>query len=103
MGLRKAFERLSLKGVLVVETYHSLEDKAVKSYFIKIATAKTPREIPVEMENYSAEAKIIKTQKKGDEQELQENPRAKSARIRAIEKVKSQKINEKTRNEWRNE
>jgi 16S rRNA (cytosine1402-N4)-methyltransferase len=88
IGLKKAFDKLSLKGVLVVETYHSLEDKAVKSYFINITTAKTPRTIPVEMENYSAMAKIIKTQKKADEKELQNNPRAKSARIRAIEKIK---------------
>ncbi|MFJ4227570.1 16S rRNA (cytosine(1402)-N(4))-methyltransferase RsmH [Paenarthrobacter nicotinovorans] len=79
----------ALGGRIVVMSYHSLEDKIVKSVFQKGSKSSAPLGFPVELEEHKAELKTIT---KGTEvptaAEIAENPRAASARLRAVERIK---------------
>jgi 16S rRNA (cytosine1402-N4)-methyltransferase len=82
----------ALGGRVVVMSYHSLEDKIVKSVFQKGSKSSAPLGFPVELEEHKAELKTIT---KGTEvptaAEIAENPRAASARLRAVERIKSRR------------
>ncbi len=84
-----AVEALGLHGRAVVMSYHSLEDKIVKSVFAAGSTSSAPAGFPVELEEHKA---ILKRLTKGTEiptdDEIAENPRAASARLRAVEKIR---------------
>lgn len=72
-SLQDAFDLLSQKGRIAVITFHSLEDRIVKHFFKKLeqeGNAKNIFKKPV----------ISKTE------ELEANPRARSAKLRVIEK-----------------
>lgn len=73
-GLDKAFDRLKVGGRIAVISFHSLEDRIVKVW----------------TKEKAAEEKAILVNKKpivpGDE-ELGNNPRARSAKLRIIEKI----------------
>ncbi|MFA6338922.1 MAG: 16S rRNA (cytosine(1402)-N(4))-methyltransferase RsmH [Candidatus Paceibacterota bacterium] len=72
-GLRKVFERLSKGGRIAVIAFHSLEDRIVKNYFRELKD--------------NGEATII-TKKPivPSEEELRNNPRSRSAKLRIIQK-----------------
>lgn len=73
-ALPKAFEALESGGRIVVISFHSLEDRIVKNYFRDLEEnkyAKILTEKPIET----------------SEEETSENPRARSAKIRVIEKI----------------
>jgi 16S rRNA (cytosine1402-N4)-methyltransferase len=73
-GLAKGFERLEKGGRMAVISFHSLEDRIVKN-FNKEKEA-------------SGEAKVItKRPITPGEQELLDNPRSRSAKLRIIEKI----------------
>ncbi|WP_458106848.1 16S rRNA (cytosine(1402)-N(4))-methyltransferase RsmH [Arthrobacter sp. R3-55] len=76
-------------GRIVVMSYHSLEDKIVKSVFQTGSKSSAPLGFPVELEEHKPELKTIT---KGTEvptaAEIAENPRAASARLRAVERIK---------------
>lgn len=78
-GLREGFARLAPGGRMAVITFHSLEDRIVKEYFKELA------------ENGSDKAfqAIILTKKPitPTDQELAENPRSRSAKLRIIQKT----------------
>ena len=87
--LQDAFELLSIGGRLSIITFHSLEDRAVKNIFKDlVGGCVCPKEFPVCMCNKKEEAKII-TKKPiiPTEEELKENPRSRSAKLRVIEKI----------------
>lgn len=87
--LQDAFELLSIGGRLSIITFHSLEDRAVKNIFKDlVGGCICPKEFPVCMCNKKEEAKII-TKKPiiPTEEELKENPRSRSAKLRVIEKI----------------
>ena len=73
-GLSKGFERLSSSGRMAVISFHSLEDRIVKEFF---------------KEEASEEKAILITKKPitASPQELAENPRSRSAKLRIIEKI----------------
>ena len=73
-GIEGAFAALAPKGRIAVISFHSIEDRLVKQLFKK------------KVEEGSATAVFKKPQTSGDE-ELAGNPRARSAKLRAIEKV----------------
>ncbi len=92
-GLAKALENahdlLNDNGVLAVITFHSLEDRIVKQLFRKfekpcICDPKAP--ICVCGKKPTAQI-LTKKPLTADEQELMENPRARSAKLRAIRKL----------------
>jgi 16S rRNA (cytosine1402-N4)-methyltransferase len=71
-GLAKSVEHLSSKGRIAVISFHSLEDRIVKNYFKDIDGKK---------------GKIItKRPLKPGDQEVAENPRSRSAKLRVFEK-----------------
>lgn len=76
-------------GRLCIITFHSLEDRIVKDIFNKRANPCTcPKEFPVCICGKEADIKKI-TGKPiiPDEDELEENPRSRSAKLRIIEKI----------------
>ena len=85
-----ALEVLALGGRVVVMSYHSLEDKIVKGYFAAGSRSSAPVGLPVELEEHKAR---LKTLTKGTEvptaAEIEENPRAASARLRAVERIRN--------------
>ena len=91
-GLEKAvrdfIDVLSPGGRLSIITFHSLEDRIVKNVFAEMARGCTcPPEIPICICGKKSAGKVIT--KKGiaaSDEELENNPRARSAHLRIFEK-----------------
>lgn len=82
-------EALKPKGRLAIITFHSLEDRIVKQTFASLSQGCTcPKSFPVCVCNNTPRAKII-TRKPilPDAEETQTNSRAKSAKLRVLEKI----------------
>ena len=88
-GLKDAFESLSIGGRLAVISFHSKEDRIVKSFFFNMCgrTNQIPRRIPLLGHEMSAKAKLLSGAIRPGLKELSENPRARSATLRVIEKI----------------
>ena len=87
--MQAAIGRLNPGGRLAVITFHSLEDRIVKSAMQHAAKGCTcPPEFPVCVCGNKPEVKIL-TKKPivSAEEELNENPRARSAKLRVAEKL----------------
>jgi len=88
-GLSAAFARLATDGRLVVITFHSLEDRLVKRFMKgKAQGCACPPDLPVCACGRDPEAEIMANQAPTDE-EQRRNPRARSARLRALRKLTS--------------
>ncbi|MSR73045.1 16S rRNA (cytosine(1402)-N(4))-methyltransferase RsmH [Candidatus Parcubacteria bacterium] len=73
-GLEKSFASLRVGGRIAVISFHSIEDRVVKHYFKKLAV----------------DGKLILINKKPitpTDEEIAENPRSRSAKLRIIEKI----------------
>jgi 16S rRNA (cytosine1402-N4)-methyltransferase len=92
-ALRDAVELLIPGGRVAVITFHSLEDRAVKQTFAQLAAGCTcPRDFPVCVCGGQPQIKIITSKPiLPSEREQAENPRSKSAKLRAAEKTRSEK------------
>lgn len=88
-GLDSAFSILNRGGRLVVITFHSLEDRIVKKKMASWCEGCTcPSEFPVCICNKKPIAKLVnKKAIKPSAQELNENPRSRSAKLRICEKL----------------
>ncbi len=88
-GLNDIFDMLNPGGRFCIITFHSLEDRIVKQRFKTWATACTcPPEFPICVCNNTAKAKIItKKPIEPSALEMQENKRARSAKLRVAEKI----------------
>lgn len=91
-ALRRAIpislEALTVGGRLVVMSFQSLEDRIVKEFFVTASQSKTPRELPVEIPELAAKYMlVVKGSQKATGEEIAENSRAQSVRLRAIERV----------------
>jgi len=73
-GIAKGFERLSPKGRIAIISFHSLEDRVVKNYF---------------REKSKAGEAVLITKKPimPTREEILENPRSRSAKLRILEKI----------------
>ncbi len=88
-GLDSAFELLRPGGRLAVITFHSIEDRITKQRMLGWATGCTcPSDFPVCVCGKTPRAKVI-TRKPvtATEQELEENQRSRSAKLRVCEKL----------------
>jgi len=88
-GLRAGFGRLARGGVLVVVSFHSLEDRIVKRFLReKAADCVCPPELPECVCGKRVEAEILtKRPVAPTPTEVEANPRARSAKLRAARKV----------------
>ncbi|HUW87968.1 MAG TPA: 16S rRNA (cytosine(1402)-N(4))-methyltransferase RsmH [Candidatus Paceibacterota bacterium] len=79
---------LSVGGRLVVMSFQSLEDRIVKNFFSAATQSLTPRELPVEIPELAAKFKlVVKSSETPSANELTENSRSQSVRLRAIERL----------------
>ncbi len=90
-ALDNAFELLALAGRLSVITFHSLEDRLLKRRFAAFAEGCTcPADFPVCVCGKTPRGRLIsKKPITAGEEELLENNRSHSAKLRVIEKIKA--------------
>jgi len=87
-GRAQAFASLRPGGRLAVISFHSLEDRLVKRFFRARCTAPAlPRRLPVRGVEARAEARLLTSGVTASETEVRANPRARSARLRVLEKA----------------
>lgn len=86
-SLKKAVARMKIGGKLAVITFHSLEDRIVKETFKTLAQGCIcPKNFPVCVCNHRAQIKIL-GKKIPTLEETERNSRAKSAKLRVVEKI----------------
>jgi len=90
-AFRAAVERLKPGGRLCVITFHSLEDRIAKETFKGLVQPCTcPPQFPVCVCGRLPQLKLVTRRPIiPSEQELKENPRARSAKLRVVEKIGS--------------
>jgi len=87
-AIPQALNLLDVHARLVVMSFQSLEDRIVKNFFQEATTSGTPQGLPVEIAELAAKfALVFNGSQSPSEQEVQENSRAASVRLRAIERV----------------
>lgn len=96
-GLDAAFETLAVGGRLAVITFHSLEDRMVKQRMASWCEGCTcPPEFPVCVCGRKPRAKLINRKPvEASPEELAENPRSRSAKLRVCEKLRDTAEGEK--------
>ena len=88
-SLEEMFSSLCVGGRLSVITFHSLEDRIVKRKFASLCTGCTcPPSFPVCVCGKTPRGRLVFKSVLPGEQELEANPRSRSARLRSIEKLK---------------
>ena len=89
-ALPAAMRALTVGGRLVVMSYHSLEDRITKRAITEQSTSTAPPGFPVELEEHAPVVRVLtRGVDKPTDQEIEENPRASSAKVRAIEKIRA--------------
>lgn len=83
-----ALDALNVHGRLVVMSYQSLEDRIVKHAFVERTTLRVPADLPVIPAGSQPHFTLItRGSEAPTDDEVAENPRAASARLRCIERV----------------
>ena len=87
-ALRDMFDSLRPSGVLAIITFHSLEDRIVKNTFNDFCKGCTcPPEFPVCICGNKPKGELPFKSKAPTDEELEYNPRSRSARLRAVIKL----------------
>lgn len=87
-ALRKALTKIKINGRICVITFHSLEDKICKKIFKEVSELpKELKNMPEVPEAYLPKYKII-ANIAPTEEEIKNNKRARSARLRVIERIR---------------
>lgn len=89
-SLEQAIKLLNMNGRISVITFHSLEDRIVKTMFKEYSSVKDlPPGLPMIPEEFQPELKVV-TRKPilPSKEELEENNRSRSAKLRIAERVK---------------
>jgi 16S rRNA (cytosine1402-N4)-methyltransferase len=89
-GLDESVHLLKPEGRMAVLAYHSLEDRMVKERFTEWSRTEEPGYVPKELPRQSRTPLTRLLHRKAvrpSAAELERNPRAKSARLRAVERV----------------
>lgn len=91
-SLTDALSLLNEGGRIAVLTFHSLEDRICKRIFKSKTEIETPRGLPVRAEEMQTEFRLVnKKPLTPSAEEIGKNHRAKSAKLRIIEKIKEEK------------
>ena len=87
-ALPAAIDSIGTGGRVVVESYHSLEDRLVKQAFTAATRSEVPEDLPFIPEGSEPAFRLVtRGSEKASPDEIAENPRAASVRLRAIERV----------------
>ncbi|QKE84453.1 16S rRNA (cytosine(1402)-N(4))-methyltransferase RsmH [Arthrobacter sp. NEB 688] len=87
-AVRAGIGVLAPGGRIVVESYHSLEDRITKQAFAEGARSRTPAGMPVELPEHAAYLRLLtRGAETASDAELQSNPRSASVRLRAAERL----------------
>lgn len=87
-ALPQAFERLAVGGLIVVISFHSLEDRLIKRFFRKQAgmpehaADNTPQDFREKHAQLITRCPLVPS-----EEEIRNNPRSRSAKLRVLKKI----------------
>jgi 16S rRNA (cytosine1402-N4)-methyltransferase len=85
-----AIGALAVGGRIVVESYHSLEDRIVKQAMARGIESSAPDGLPIELDNHKPYlTSLTRGAEKADPDELAHNPRSASVRLRAAQRVRA--------------
>lgn len=90
-AIPEAMDSVSIGGVVVVLSYHSLEDRIVKRAFVSRTTSSAPAGLPVELDEHKPTfTAVVRGAEPPQQEEIAANPRAASAKLRAAKKIRAQ-------------
>ena len=93
-ALAKLLERfidvLRVGGRIAIISFHSLEDRAVKQRFAELSRATdAPAGVPIRAADYDPQLEVLtRGAVKASDDEIERNPRARSARLRAARRLR---------------
>jgi 16S rRNA (cytosine1402-N4)-methyltransferase len=88
MSLPQCVACLKPGGRLVVISFHSLEDRIVKRFMARLANPQVPKRLPLrQSEMPRGELRLVGKPVRPAESEVRQNPRARSAIMRAAERL----------------
>lgn len=89
-ALPASLEVLAPGGRVVVMSYHSLEDRITKRAFTEVTTTDVPRDLPFVPAGHEAKFTLVtRGAEMATEAEVEANPRARSVRLRVVERNRS--------------
>ena len=87
-ALPASLEVLAPGGRVVVLAYHSLEDRITKRAFAEVTTTDVPRDMPFVPAGHEAKFTLVtRGAEMATDDEVDENPRARSVRLRVVERT----------------
>ncbi len=87
-ALPAAIDAIAVGGRVVVESYHSLEDRLVKRAFVEATRSDVPEDLPFVPAGHEPAFRLLtRGAEKADPAEVDHNPRAASVRLRALERL----------------
>ena len=87
-ALPAAIDAIAVGGRVVVESYHSLEDRLVKRAFVDATRSDVPDDLPFVPAGHEPAFRLLtRGAEKADPAEVDHNPRAASVRLRALERL----------------
>ena len=87
-ALPASIEAINVGGRVVVESYHSLEDRMVKQVFAKATVLDVPHDLPFIPADAAPDLRLVtRGAEQATEVEITQNPRAASVRLRAVERI----------------
>ena len=88
-ALIQAIDLLNIGGRISIITFHSLEDRIVKNIFREYSEVNSEfAKLPYVPDEYMPKLKVICKGITASDEELKDNNRARSARLRVVEKIK---------------
>lgn len=88
VAIPAALDALAVGGRAVVMSYQSLEDRVVKQEVVARTRSRSPEDLPVELPDQGPEMRALtRGAEKATEAEIEENPRAASVRLRAVQRI----------------
>jgi 16S rRNA (cytosine1402-N4)-methyltransferase len=82
-------DELTVGGRMVVLAYHSLEDRITKQAMAALAHDTTPAGLPVPLPEHGPQLRLLtRGSEPASDDEIAQNPRAASVRLRAVERIR---------------